>query len=82
MENKNNLFEEVREVLQQQVKEAYIEGAHQGSITTCAIIYGTMSAAGLEEDNFLFDILRDIASQHGCKDLTAVVAKLREKNKN
>ena len=38
--------------------------------------------AGLEEDNFLFYMLNDIARQHGCEDLAAAAAKLQPKTEN
>jgi tRNA threonylcarbamoyladenosine modification (KEOPS) complex Cgi121 subunit len=75
----NNVFDELKEAVQQQIKEAYMEGAHNGATTTCAIVYQTMRTAGLEEDNFLFDILRDIAKAHGCEDLAAMAAKMKNK---
>ncbi len=75
----NNLFGELKEVMQRQIKEAYIEGAHHGAATTCAIIYQTMKTAGLEEDNFLFYILKDLAEQHGCEDLSALAEKMQNK---
>jgi tRNA threonylcarbamoyladenosine modification (KEOPS) complex Cgi121 subunit len=75
----NNLFDGLKEAVQRQIKEAYMEGAHHGATTTCAIIYQTMKAAGLEEDNFLFLILKDLAKQHGCDDLAEVADKLQSK---
>ena len=75
----NNVFNELKEAVQRQIQEAYMEGAHQGATTTCAIVYQTMRTAGLEEDNFLFDILRDIAKTHGCEDLAAMAAKMKNK---
>jgi hypothetical protein len=75
----NSVFSELKELMQQQIKEAYMEGIHIGAETTCAIIYQTMKIAGLEEDNFLFYILNDIAKQHGCEDLSAAAAKLQPK---
>jgi tRNA threonylcarbamoyladenosine modification (KEOPS) complex Cgi121 subunit len=77
--DKNDIFSGIRATLQKQIKEAYMEGAHQGAVTTCAIIYETMTKAGLEADNFLIYMLKDIAKQHGCEDLAAVAADLREK---
>ncbi len=79
MDNEKNLFEDMKDILKEQVKEAYMEGIHQGSITTCAVLYTTLSAAGLEETNLLFDLLRDIAKQNGCEDLPAVVERLKNK---
>ena len=80
MDNQNNLFEGMKDALQERIKDAYIEGAKTGAITTCSIIYATMTAAGLEEDNFLFIMLKDIAKQHGCEDLPTAAAALREKH--
>lgn len=79
MDTPKNLFEDMKAELQKQIKEAYMEGTHQGAITTCAIIYSTMRSAGLEEDNFLFLILKDLAKLHGCEDLPAVAAELTTK---
>ena len=75
----NNIYNDLKDAVQKQIKEAYMEGAHQGAITTCAIIYTTMRTMGLEEDNFLFDILRDLAKKHGCEDLAATAEELRAK---
>lgn len=75
----NNLFDGLKDLMREQMKEAYMEGAHRGAITTCAVIYQTMKAAGLEEDNFLFLILKDLAKQHGCDDLAEVADKLQSK---
>ena len=77
MSSENNLFDGLKDIMREQLKDAYMEGAHRGSITTCAIIYATMRAAGLEEDNFLFLILKDIARQHGCEDLETEAEKIR-----
>ena len=81
MEDKN-LFEGMKGALQEQIKKAYIEGANQGAINTCAIVYATLSTAGLETSNFLFDILRDIATSHGCADLDAEAAIIMANTKN
>lgn len=77
MSGENNLFDGLKDIMREQMKDAYMEGAHRGSITTCAIIYATMRTAGLEEDNFLFFILKDIAKQHGCENLEAEAEKMR-----
>lgn len=75
----NNLFDSLKDLMREQMKEAYMEGAHQGSVTTCAVIYQTMRAAGLEEDNVLFLILKDLAKQNGCDNLAEVADKLQSK---
>jgi hypothetical protein len=82
MSEDNSVFGELKELMQQQIKEAYMEGIHKGAEVTCAIIYQTMAIAGLEEDNFLFYILHDIARQHGCEDLAAAAAQLQPKTEN
>jgi hypothetical protein len=75
----NNLFDGLKDLMREQMKEAYMEGAHRGSVTTCAVIYQTMKADGLEEDNFLFLILKDLAHQHGCDNLAEEAEKLQNK---
>ena len=82
MSNEQDILQGLREQIQKQIKDAYMEGAHQGAITTCAVLYGAMSSAGLEETHIFFDMLRDIAASHGCKDLKPVVEKLAHKNDN
>lgn len=78
MDNYEQLMKDMRNFFQEEVKNAYLEGAHQGAITTCATIYATMRAAGLEEGNFLFTILKDCAHMHGCEDLEGVIQKLQK----
>jgi hypothetical protein len=75
----NNLFNGLKDLVKEQFKEAYMEGSHYGATTTCAIIYQTMKTAGLEEDNFLFYILKDLAKQHGCENLPMLAENLRNK---
>lgn len=59
------------------IEGAYRDGIKQGTVTTCAIIYQTFSRAGLEADNLLFDMLRDLAKKQGdCDDLEATVAEI------
>ena len=77
--DKNNLFDGLKDLIREQLKDAYMEGAHYGAATTCAIIYQTMKTAGLEEENFLFYILKDLAKQHGCEDLFALAEKMQNK---
>lgn len=79
MDNSQEYFDKLKEQFQEKVQEAYMEGAHQGAITTAALIYNIMLGVGLEESNILFTILKDIAKKHGCDDITPVVEKLRHK---
>ena len=69
-------MEKLKELLQAQFKESYMEGVHQGAITTCAIIYHTMRATELKENQILFTILKDLAQKHGCEDLNPIIEKL------
>lgn len=79
MSNEQNIFDKLKEQFQEKVKEAYIEGAHEGAITTAALLYNIMRAAGLEETNILYSILIDIAHKHGCDDLEEVAERVRSK---
>jgi hypothetical protein len=76
--NEKDIFDGMKDALRKQLKEAYLEGANQGAISTCAIIYNTMTAVGLEEDNFLICMLKDIANQRGCEDLAKFSKLMRE----
>ena len=78
-DNSKDLFEDLKGLMTEQLREAYMEGAHKGSVTTCAILYATMKAAGLEEEDLLFALLKDIAHQHGCDDLAAIADELQSK---
>lgn len=79
MDNQDNIMEGLKEIVHKQISEAFMEGAHQGSITTCAVIYSTMMTAGLEADNFLFEMLKDLAKQHGCENLHEVAERLHNR---
>ena len=81
MENEE-YFKKFKENLLEQMKDVYMDGVHQGSITTSAIIFSVMRKAGLEEHNILFDMLKDIAKTHGCEDLATYAENLEtEKTK-
>lgn len=80
--NDNKAFEQLREAVSKQVQDAYKEGARQGAIGTAAILYNIMESIGLETDNILFDILRDIAKRNGCEDLPQRVKEMKEKQQN
>ena len=71
-------MEKLKESLRTQFKEFYMDGVHQGAITTCAIIYHTMRATGLKENNILFTILKDLAQKHGCEDLNPIIGELAD----
>ena len=63
------LIADTREIVKEQIKEAFLDGAKAGAIGVCRTLYETFIAAGLEADNILFLILKDIAKTNGCEDL-------------
>ena len=67
--NEKDIFGELKETLKKQIQEAYITGAHEGAVSTAATLYTVLVNLGLEKDNIIFDILRDIAKRNGCNDL-------------
>lgn len=81
MENNNlvQMIEEMRELTRKQIKDAYIEGAKQGAITTCSILYNTFIALNIPKENIIYDFLKDIAKQNGCEDLHAAAFKILTK---
>lgn len=62
--------------------DSYLEGAHQGAITTCALIYSLLEGTGLEKSNSFYALLEDIARTHGCTDLGAAAARLKAEDKS
>ena len=76
--NEQQFVEDMKELVRQHIKDAYLEGVNRGAITTCAIIYSTMLYAVLEEGNIIYVILKDLAQQHGCNNLLAEVEKMKE----
>lgn len=79
METKENLFEGIKETLQEQLKQMYMDGYNKGAVTTCATLYATFVQAGLEKDNIIMKILTDLASQNGEDNLSALAATLTSK---
>ena len=73
MENMKKEFDaliaDTREIVKEQIKEAFLDGARAGAIGVCRTLYETFVAAGLEADNILFLMLKDIAKTNGCEDL-------------
>ena len=76
--NEKDIFNELKETLKKQVQEAYTAGAREGAIITASTLYTVFTNIGLEKDNILFDILRDIAKRNGCDDLDAYSIKVSE----
>lgn len=81
MENNNlvQMIEEMRELTKKQIKDAYIEGAKQGAITACSILYNTFIALNIPKENIIYDFIKDIAKQNGCEDLPAAALKILTK---
>ena len=73
MENMKKEFDaliaDTKEIVKEQIKEAFLDGAKAGAIAVCRTLYETFTAAGLEADNVLFLMLKDIAKTNGCEDL-------------
>lgn len=73
-----DIFGELKETLKRQIKDAYMEGVQEGAVITSATLYTVLINMGLEKDNIIFDILRDIAKRHGCEDLENYALKIKE----
>lgn len=67
------LMAETKQIVKDEIKNAFLEGAKAGSVSTCAVLYETFTKAGLEETNILFTLLKDIAQQNGCADLVEYI---------
>jgi hypothetical protein len=50
---------------------AFKEGTRAGELHTAVTLYIVLRNIGLETDNIIFDMLRDIAKNAGCDDLEA-----------
>lgn len=73
-----DVFSALEKAFQKQIHKAYIAGAHEGAISTASTLYTVLVNMGLEKDNIVFDILKDIAQRHGCNDLDAYSMKVKE----
>lgn len=58
-------------VVREQIEIAFKEGTRVGELNTAVTIYIVLRNCGLEKDNIIFDILRDVAKNAGCDDLEA-----------
>ena len=58
-------------MVREQVEGAFREGTRAGELHTAVTIYIVLRNCGLEKDNIIFDILRDVAKNAGCNDLDA-----------
>ena len=73
----NKALKELKINVQKEIKEAFLNGAKEGSITTIATLYGVILDLGLDESNLIFTIMRDLAEKNGCKDIHARIALLK-----
>lgn len=74
-----NLQEYMKQLALQITKEKqemWRSGFAEGSVTTCAVLYKTLLAGGVEESNVIFLILKDIAAKQGCTDLKKIVEEI------
>lgn len=76
--NEKDIFNELKNTLKKQLQEAYIAGTREGALVTVSTIYTVFANMGLEKNNILFDILRDIAQRNGCNDLESYAVKIKE----
>lgn len=76
--NEKDIFNELKDTLKKQLQEAYIAGTREGALITVSTIYTVLANMGLEKDNILFDILRDIAQRNGCNNLESYAVKIKE----
>ena len=87
MENMKKEFDaliaDTKEIVKTEIKNAFLDGAKAGAIGVCRTLYETFAAAGLEQDNILFLMLKDIAKANGCEDLVKYCEERRvESNPN
>ena len=80
----NNKYEEAlqaaKEQMKAQIEKTYKAGFADGAKITCATLYKTFLLGGLEKDNIIYDILRDIAKRHGCENLDEEIARMQANN--
>ena len=84
MENIKQEFQKVlddtKEAVKEEIKNAFLKGVDVGAVSTCGIIYETFTMAGLEPDNILFTIVKDIAEAHNCDNLDEYIEKRKGGN--
>ena len=77
--DEKDIFNTLQNKIKEQVKDAYLAGAREGTLMTAATMYGIFNNMGLPKDNIVFDILRDIAHKNGCDDLEVYFEKVKIK---
>lgn len=78
MDKIKEVFNTLREDVKKQVADAYKQGAREGAVLTCAILYSVISQTNLSKDHGLYLILNELAKNNGCEDLAARAATLRQ----
>ena len=58
-------------IVREQIEIAFKEGTKVGELNTAVTLYIVLRNIGLETDNIIFDMLKDIAKNAGCDDLEA-----------
>jgi hypothetical protein len=72
MDNQDKLtknMEHLRGIIKTEMEKSWKEGYAAGVISACGVLYKTFQIAGLEGNNMLFTILKNLAEKNGCKDL-------------
>ena len=74
------VLDETKEAVKEEIKNAFLKGVDVGAVSACGIIYKTFTMAGLEPDNILFTIVKDIAEAHNCDNLDEYIEKRKGGN--
>lgn len=67
----------LKNLIHEQIEKAFKEGTRVGELNTACVLYSVLSNMGLEKDNIIFDMLRDIARKAECDDIEAEVQRLK-----
>lgn len=77
----NKDIETLKEGIKKDIEKAYKDGSATGAVIVCATLYRVLKEMGLNEDNILYDILKDLAKNQGnCDDLPAYIEKMKGGN--
>ena len=78
MDKLRELMNTLKDNVKEQISIAYKQGAREGAVLTCAILYDVISQTNLSKDHGLYMILEELAKNNGCEDLAAKAALLRQ----
>lgn len=70
----------LRNLIKEQIEKAFKEGTRVGELNTACVLYDVLSGLGLEKDNVIFDILRNIAQRAGCNDIEEEIQRIKSVN--